>query len=212
MSLKEKWMNLADELNFKFHPGIDALLESPHMEQILRDEFPDKMLDFEKASNFLNNPIVKGMMAKAFLGMASGSFQDYDFLVYPSSSSSSSGSRTYYVNTVLFFKNPYNHDMHITTANFFSKIQKKISPSAFIKTTNPKLNASLLIKGKNKDQIQTLLSYKKLQSQLIKLFNFSKYTKITDYGIRIKIPSKILPKETIIPHMQIMSETAKVFY
>ena len=124
MGIKEDWQALANQLNFEFHEGINALINSPspQLEQIMREEFPGKMQDIEKAKALLNTPFVQSMLSKIFLGMAKGTYKEFEFLIYRSTaSSSSSNTKQYFVNIVLFFKKVYNLGMEITAAGFFSR-------------------------------------------------------------------------------------------
>lgn len=215
MGIKEDWQALANQLNFEFHEGINALINSPspQLEQIMREEFPGKMQDIEKAKALLNTPFVQSMLSKIFLGMAKGTYKEFEFLIYRSTaSSSSSNTKQYFVNIVLFFKKVYNLGMEITAAGFFSRLGKKLFPGSYVRIPNSELDPMLVIRGKNKEQIRTMLSYEKLQTQLMELFSYSKNFKITDYGIRLKEPGQIIPKEHIISLMDMMAKTGAQFY
>ncbi len=215
MSIKEQWGRLADELGFTFKEGIDAILESPHTEKILRQEFPEKAGDFQQASALLNNPFVRGMLSKVFLGMATGTYRDFEFLVYRGTSSSSSGSgsrRSHYVNTVLLFKKTYNLGLDIQSSGAFSRLGKLFFSGRYIRPRDPGLDSLVVVKGENRDQIGTMLSHSRLQEGLVELYSFSPAFKISDHGIRIKEGGEIASKEHITGIMERMVSVAETFY
>jgi hypothetical protein len=213
MKIKEQWQTLANEFNFKFNEGIEALFYSPHLEKIIREEIPGKISDFSEFSPSLNSPLFKGILLRISLGMMTGRYREFEFLIYRSTSTSSGlGSKSYFVNIALFFNNPYYLEMQITSAGFLSWLGKKFFPDSYIRIPNSPLDPMVAIKGKNKDQIQTMLSYNILQSQLIELFSFSKDFKITDHGIRLKHPEEILTKAYITEIMDRMISAAETFY
>lgn len=213
MSIKGKWQQLAKELDFEFKEGIDALIESPHLGKIAQDVFPGKTRDIEQAKILLKTDFVRTMLSKIFLGMATGTYRDFEFLLYRSASSSSiSGTRHYDVNVVLFFNKPYHWGMEITTVDFFSKLGKTLLPKAYVKIPHSPLNPLVRIKAKGEDRIRTLLSYDKLQQQLVELFSYSKNFKVSDYGIRFKESGEILAKERVMGLMDMMVNAAETFY
>jgi hypothetical protein len=82
--------------------------------------------------------------------------------------------------------------MEITACGLFNRLGKTLFPGSYVSLPNSELNSMVVIKGKNKAQIQTMLSYEKLQTQLKELFSYSKNFKITDYGIRLKEPAQVI--------------------
>lgn len=213
MNIKEQWIQLAGELGFQFKEGIDALIDSPHLEKIVQEELQGKIRDLQQVRNLLKSTFVKTMLSKIFMGIATGTYREFEFLIYRGmTSSSGSGTRNYHVNIVLFFKTPYHWGMEITPAGFFSKWGKLFFPKAYVKLPYSRLDPLVVIKGKEKEHIKTLLSYEKLQQGLIQLFSYPGDFKVSDYGIRFKEPGEILPKEHTIDLMNIMVKTAESFY
>ncbi|MCP4214319.1 MAG: hypothetical protein GY765_06665 [bacterium] len=212
MSIKEQWQLLAEEIGFKFYEGIEALIESPVMMDIARMEFPDKVRDIEQVSAMLGNPMVKKMLSTVFLGIATGSYKEFDFFVYRSRTSSGSNSASYYFNVVLIFKKSYKLGMEITSAGFFSSLGKKLFSKSYIRIPNAPLDPMVVIKGENRQQIEVLLSHSPLQEQLVNLYSHSRDFKVTDSGIRYKTGGQIRPKEFTLSIMDKMVEAAKHFY
>ena len=211
MDIKEEWRQLAEQLGFEFHEGIEALVTSPNLAKIACQEFPDKITDFEQFASLLDHPFVRSLMGSVFTGMAVGKFQSFDFFLYKSSSSTDANKQTSYVNTILFFKNPYKLQMELEAAGFFSLLGKKIFKRSAIITSNPRLEQMMVAKGEKKEEITALLSNTELQSKLVELFSRSRGFKISDYGIRIKEPGKITTKGRAEELMTFMAETAKLF-
>ncbi len=213
MNIKDQWIQLANELNFQFKEGIELLTDSPHLGKIGKEECQGKIRKLEQVKTLLKANFVKSMLSKIFMGIATGKYREFEFLIYRGTTSSSgSGNHNYYVNLVLFFKNPYRWGMEITPAGFFSKWGKLLFPKTYVRLPYSRLDPLVVIKGKDKEHIQTLLSYEKLQQQLIELFSYSKNFKVSDHGIRFKEPGQILPKEYIIDLMNMMVKAAEAFY
>lgn len=212
MDAKAEWQSLAEALGFEFKEGINALLESDRVQKVA---FEDYSKNHQSASpEFLKNPLIQGMLSKLFLGMITGIYEDFEFLLYRSSSSSSSNTqnKTYYSNCVLMFKRSYEFGMEVVPATFWSRLGKKLFSGKYVKIHHPELDQMLSIKGKNKHQVQTLLSNGDLQVKLLELYKISDGFKITDHGIRFKEPGHVFSRERALELMKLMAEAAGKFY
>lgn len=208
----EQWQNLARELGFEFHEGLDTFAKSPHILAIAAEEFPGKRMNPQQLQQLMNSPLVHHILGKLFLGIARGTYQEYEFFIYrKTTSSSNSNLKHYTVNIVLFFNHYYQLGMQVTRAGSMTRLGKKLFSGSYIRLPHQETDRLLKIKGKEKNQIREILSATGLQAPLTELFSLSRQAivKITDTGIRVNIPGHFPDKDQALEIMKHMVAVAR---
>ncbi|MBW2453074.1 MAG: hypothetical protein JRI68_01110 [Deltaproteobacteria bacterium] len=178
-STRLQWGLLADELGFEFKPGVRGMLESKLADRIARQQGQDP----SQIASVMNNGLLMGVLDKVFLGVAMGTFRDYDFYVYRNSrSSSSSGSGTYSVHVQLFFPKAADLGLSIYRERFWSKVGKFLGAQD-IQSGNADLDPLVMIKAEAEGQAQRMMQEPELQRALLGLFRFSDGFEVDDSGI-----------------------------
>ena len=81
MSRKDDWRKLTAELGFEFKEGVNAFLDSPTLRRFAAEEMNQK--DIRQAESMLRNPMVQTILAKVFMGTASGRYRDFRICPVP---------------------------------------------------------------------------------------------------------------------------------
>ena len=211
MDLKEQWTRLAIELGFDFKQEIRPLIELPSLHKMAAKAV--KKGDIQRAEDFLKHPMIKDLLSKTFTGSATGKYRDFKFAVFPSTISSGDSSKsTYYVNIVLLFEREFAFGLEVFANSFFSQIGRAVMPGSYVNIPGNNIFKKLMtVKAKDKDKVLILLSDKKLQDNLIKLFKFSKRFNISDPAIRYDEPGSIITKDRANTIMDLMVDAAENF-
>ena len=211
MDMKEQWTRLAIELGFDFKQEVRPLVELPSLHKMAARAV--KKGDVQQAENFLQHPMMKDLLSRTFTGSATGKYRDFEFAVFPSTISSGDSSKsTYYVNIVLLFKRDFAFGLEVFANSFFSQIGKAIMPGSYVKIPgNDIFNKVITVKAKDKDKAFILLSDRKLQDKLIKLYEFSKRINISDLAIRYDERGSIITKDRANKIMNLMVDAAEKF-
>jgi hypothetical protein len=213
VSRKDDWRKLTAELGFEFKEGISAFLDSPTLRRIAAEEMNQK--DIRQAESMLRNPMVQTILAKVFMGTASGRYRDYEYALFHSSSRGGSGSRsryTEYVNIALFFPKDLRCDLLIEKAGPLARLARLLGAGKYMKIPNNEgLNHLLIVKAADKNQAKVILAERAVQEQLAKLYAYSNGFKVTDHGIRYKETGGLIGKAEATEIMDIMADAADRF-
>ena len=210
MSDKEKWRTLAAGLGFEFKEGIRTFMESPSLLAMAGGEM--RIRDVEQAGKLLSHPMVQTILAKVFMGAATGRHRNFEFALLRSSSSSGSGSgskTTYYVNVVLFFREGLRCGLNIEKAGGFTRLGRFFMPGRYVKVpNNDKMGKLLAMTARDKTQARVLLSDCNVQEALIALFGSADGFTVSDHGIRYKEAGRIIDLDRAKRLMETMADAA----
>ncbi len=210
MSDIENWIALSDQLQFQFKKGISAFFESETAKKLITEGDFINDQNLQKGLDLLNNPLMKSLLEKIFLGCAIGEYRNYEFYIYRSAQGHSSNRTSYDVNISLFFKKSFDLGLRIYQENIWGKIGKFFGAQD-IQLGNKALDANIMIKGKNEMQVQLLLAKEVIQQKLLSLFSYSSKFQVQDFGIKYKQPGKIIEFGKLHPIMDLMVDAAVQF-
>ncbi len=213
MTRKDEWRNLTSELGFEFKEGVNAFLDSPTLRRMAAEEM--NQVDVKKADSILRNPMVQTILAKVFMGVASGRYRDFEFAVFHSSSRGGSGPgarHTEYSNVALFFPKDLRCDLVIEKAGPLAGLKRLILVGKYFRIPNNEgLNHLVTVKAADKSQAKVILAERAVQEQLAKLFVYSNGFKVTDHGIRYKEVGGLISKAKAMEIMDVMADAAGRF-
>ena len=213
MTRKDEWLQLSAELGFEFKDGVNPFLDSPTLRRFAAEEMNQK--DLRQAENLLRNPMVQTILAKIFMGTASGRYRDYEYALFHSSSkggSESHSSYTEYVNIALFFPKDLRCDLTIEKAGRLVGLKRLFFAGKYMKIPNNEgLNHLVTVKATDKNQAKVILGERAIQEQLARLYGYSNGFKVTDHGIRFKEVGGIISKARAVEIMNIMADAADRF-
>lgn len=210
-NIKESWRSLTNDLNFTFLENIEALLNSKKISRLMANDHQLSMDKMEQMKSFLQSPWMKKILDKLFLGMGSGKYKGFECFIYRSMDSSEDQTNAW-VNIVVFHRADYDMKLLIGKSGFFSRLGGFLFPGSRVHPPDAALDSMITVKGKDKERIAMLLSHTPLRERLKELYAFSRDFKISDMGIKIKLPGDIAPKETVVGYLDIMTATAEQFF
>ena len=209
--LREEYRKLAAVLGLEYKEGVETFLESPSLRLAAGEALQTK--DIQQAEKFLTNPLVKSLLAKVFMGAATGFYRDFEVALFRGTSSGSeSSSQTYYVNISLFFKSNLRCGLQIYHKDFFTRLGAIIFSGSYVKLPGDAPVSKLIaVKAEDKTQAQMYVSSRELLNQIHQLFQYSPDFKITDHGIRYRQRGHIIDPAQARPIMDLMVDTARKF-
>lgn len=207
MSDRQRWTELAEDLGLTFKPGVRGMLESKIAGRIAAQQGHDP----EQIAKVMQNPLIMGVLERVFLGVAMGSYRDYEFFVYRNSrSTSSTTSASYSVHVQLFFPEPAELGLSIYRESFWGKVGKFLGAQD-LQTGNAKLDPLVMIKAADQDRAQHMLGDDSLQGALLDLFEDSDGFEVDDDGIEHRTHGKlILPVHVVEGLMDRMVDAAEI--
>ena len=207
MEPKEKWRQLARELGFEFKEGLSALTESPALLSMAGPQL--KVKNYLQAREFLETPLVKTLLSRVFMGVASGTFQGYEFALLRGSKGSSGRSRHYTVNISLFFPRSLQADLKITGRGLGDALARLFKPDSYLSFPhNPGLNKLVAVKARNRQKTEAILADLDFQDKLAALYRYSHNFTANDHGIRYHEPGQIIAHDRARQIMDLMSAAA----
>jgi len=207
--IRQQWQQLAQQLGFEFKPSFQAIVESKYVQVIAEEQGKD----ISEAAAVLNNPLVRGLLEKLFVGIATGTYRQHEFTLLRKSkgSSSSSNRPSYYVSAALFFARPYRLGMRVYPEGLGSKVGKFLLRLQDVQVGNPEFDPKVMIKAKDVPGVQSILANPGLQEKLLALLDFSRDFQVTDYGITYTEPGHIVSVERAHEIMDRMADAADQF-
>ena len=207
VDIKEQWQRLAIELGFQLKHEIRPQVELPSLHKLAAKAI--KKGNMKDAEKFLETPMIKELLAKIFIGSATGIYRDFEFALFRSSISAPPSEPAYYVNIVLMLKNNLQLGLDIQYAGLASKFGKKLMPGKYIRNSgNSDIDNFVAIQAKDRNRARNLLSVNGLSHRLSHLFRFSKRFIISDSSIRYDERGQFIEKENALKIMDMMVEVA----
>lgn len=202
----EQWKLLATTLGFEFKEGFDALLESPELIKLLKDQNVSPE-DLEKAKSMLHNPLVEGMIKKAFFGIVCGKHDCYNFYLTRSPQSSSSQKREDYVYVIMIFEKSLNCEINIRKKTIADTLVQIFSKRKYLTLESGGENLkNIVATAKDKSQAELLLMKSGVMKGIKDLFANNEEIEVQDCGLRYEAYGNIIePAEAL----RIMSHLAK---
>jgi hypothetical protein len=170
---------MAEELGLTFKPGVRGMLESKLADRIARQQGQDP----DQLAAVMNNGLLMAVLEKVFLGVAIGTYRDYELYVYRNKrSSSSSPSSSYSVHVQLFFPESAELGLSIYRERFWSKVGKFLGAQD-IQCGNADLDPMVMIKAQDEGRARRMVEEPALQEALLDLFRHSDGFEVDDHGI-----------------------------
>jgi hypothetical protein len=179
---RQRWSELAEELGLTFHPGVRGMFESKLAERMAREQGHDP----NQMEAVMNNGLLMAVLERVIVGVAIGSYRDYELYVYRNSRSSSSGSSgtttSYSVHVQLYFPEAAELGLSIYKERFWSKVGKFFGAQD-IQSGNAELDPMVMIKAKDEGRAKRMMEEPELQHALLDLFKHSDGFEVDDGGI-----------------------------
>lgn len=213
---KERWSAFASQVGMTCAEGVQSLIDSYLNENLMQAVFPGQSQQHLK--KFLASPVIQFFFDKVRFIHLHGSLHGYNFHIIPPVSQSNINSNdgsNQYASLLLDFPHPYQHQLSIGPAGFFSRLGKKLLPHRQIQIPqDPELNTLLRItcSAEKRSQVQALVSDTRLQHALCELFQFSRKFRINDWGIRYQTSENDPDPQSFLEIMKLMAAAAKNFY
>ena len=211
VDIKEEYKALASHLGIEFKEGVEAFFQSPSLKLMAAGELGAG--DLEKAQQFLNNPLIRKMVSKVFMGAATGFYRDYEFAIYRSSTGSGKNSRpVYHANVNLLFPKDLRCGLDIFRRTWMTGIGEFLRPSKYVKIQDdPELCRLAAVRAENKAQAGIFMGSRALRERLAALYRYAPGFTVTDHGIRYKEPGHIMDRQRTVEVMDLLVEAALKF-
>jgi len=206
---RQRWAQLAAQLDLTFSPGVRGMLESKIAGRIAaqRGQDPDQI------ASVMNNPLVMGVLERVFLGVVKGPYRDHEFFIYRNNrSQSSTASASYSVHVHLFFPESAEIGLSIYRERFWSKVGKLLGAQD-IQSGNAELDPLVMIKAGVPQRAQHLLGNHSVQQTLLELFQDSENFEVDDNGIEHRTyGAEFLAAGELRPLMDRMVDAAEIIW
>ncbi|MBW2524882.1 MAG: hypothetical protein JRI23_11930 [Deltaproteobacteria bacterium] len=208
-SERQQWTQLADELGLAFKPGVRGMLESKIAGRIAAQQGQDPA----QIAKVMQNPLIMGVLERVFLGVAMGTYRDYEFFVYRNSKSHSDSSTTSYsVHVQLFWPEAVELGLSIYRERFWSKVGK-VFGAQDLQTGHPELDPLVMVKAGVPERVQSLIELHEMQQALLELFRDGDEFEVDDQGIEHRsLGQRFLPAGAVRPLMDRMVAAADVMW
>ena len=210
MDIRGQWKELAEQMGFTFQEGLTPFLQTPPLQRIMAQDM--KMADVGKLEQFLANPLVRTMIEKMVIGVATGHCEGFDFALFRSSTTSqlsNSHKPIYYSNVVLFFDQPRDIGIDIAKAGLLTKLGKKLAPSRYIQIPRAEIEAMVRVRARDTQQASALVSTERVQDSLTQLYKHSRSYTVNDHGVRYQEVAHIISHEQALAAMTVMTAFAR---
>jgi hypothetical protein len=211
MDIATRWNKLAMELGFQLKHEIRPFVELPSLHKMAAKAV--KAGNLHNAEKLLEHPMIADMLSKTFVGSATGIYRGFEFALFRSTHTGTPAPNpAYFVTIVLLFKEEYRYGIEIDHNDTLSKIKKTIGIGSYVRVPeNRRLDNMIAVKARMKDQMRKILANKKLQDNLLNLYQFSNSFEITDRDIRYNERGTIIEKDHALKVMDLMTKVAEVF-
>jgi hypothetical protein len=205
MGIRDDWQKLAVDLGFEFKEGLTALTESKSLMIMASEQL--QAADVEQARKLLNNPLVRLLFEKMFVGAVAGQHKGYEVVLHRGAETR--GKRTHpYVSTGLLFRENLGWGLDVQKAWFGTALGRWLFSGAYVRLPGSDLEKKLSLKAKKTDQARVFLADSRIQQAVRKLFDVSDRFRITDHGIRHKDDGEIIGRDRALCLMDAMAEAA----
>lgn len=208
MDITEQWQLLAVELGLEFRHEIRPRIELPSMHKMAAKAL--KKGNLAQAEHLFENPMMKKLLSKVFIGTATGYYRGFECAVFRSTIAAEVATNpAYFVNIVLMLPKDLGMGLDIKSAGLLNKISGLFSGKRIGFPNHPELNAMVSVEAGNKKAAQKLFAQKRLPETLRAMYAFSNRFTIWDESIRYDERGKIIARDRALEIMDLMVETAK---
>lgn len=206
---KGQWKKLQDDLQFEWVEGFEELSNHEKISNMIISQIGSK--EFDKLKKVMENPLFKMMGRILDIFGLYGTYKGFDVTVFPgtssSNASSSASTKIYYTHIGLIINRELPFSYSIESKGFFGKLFNK----GMKIPDEDELNSLVTIKADDKEMAISYLKDKNRIEAIKKLYPFSKDFVIEPLGIKYQKKASIIPKDEILPILDIMTEAGAEF-